>query len=121
MIARADVQGALARVFQRLVEAAPVAWRHDPLFRGATIGAGVALAVLLLRIAGPHNPELDAPATTLRYLPGVGVQTVHGAASAPQLPTDLPKIAPGHPLSDVTVIPTPDSDRFGTFTPGKHP
>jgi hypothetical protein len=121
MIARADVQGALARVFQRLVEAAPVAWRHDPLFRGAAIGTGVALAVLLLRIAGPHNPELEPPATTLRYLPGGRVQTVHGAASAPQLPADLPKIAPGHPLSDVTVIPTPDSDRFGTFTPGKHP
>jgi hypothetical protein len=121
MIPSADVQGALARALQRLVEAAPVAWRHDPLFRGAAIGAGIALAVLLLRIAGPHNPALDAPSPTLRTLPGGGGQAVRGAIPAPQPPADLPKIAPGHPLSDVTVIPTPDSDRFGTFSPGKHP
>jgi len=36
-------------------------------------------------------------------------------------PAEVPKIAPGHPLGDVTVAPTPDSDRFGTFKPEKHP
>jgi hypothetical protein len=122
VIARADIKGALQRVLQRLVEAAPIAWRYDPLFRGASIGAGVTLALILLRVAGPHNPALDAPATTMRYVPGVGMQRSAAQGVPPTAPpTDLPKIAPGHPLNDATVIPVPDSDRFGTFTPGKHP
>jgi hypothetical protein len=122
VIARTDVQGAV----RRLAEAVPVAWRHDPLFRGAAIGAGVTLALLLLRIVGPHDPELDAPATMSRYLPGTGVPALsgpglRGVPQAPAPPANMPKIAPGHPLGDATVVPTPDSDRFGTFVPGKHP
>jgi hypothetical protein len=116
--ALANVLSALHRVLVRMAEAAPVAWRHDPLFCGASIGAGVTLALLLLRFVGPHNPELDAPVAALRSVPGIGMR---GAPSVMQPPTDVPKIAPGHPLSDVTVAPIPDSDRFGTFTPGKHP
>ena len=113
---------AVQDVLHRLANAAPVAWRHDRVFRGAATGAGVTLALLLLRVAAPRAPELDRPdlATTppaLRGsmpLPGV-------AAPAAQPPADVPKIAPGHPLSDVAVAPTPSADRFGTFKPGPHP
>ena len=121
MIARAAVQD----VLHRLGDALPVAWRHDPVFRGAAVAAGVTLALFLLRVAGPHAPELDPPTTTLRYVPGVGVQTIgpsiSGVPAAPMPPADVPKIAPGHSLSDVTVAPTPGTDRFGTFKPGKVP
>ena len=125
MTVLAAAQGVLLRLFHRMVDTAPVAWRHDPLFRGASIGTGVTLALFLLRVLGPHDPALDAPATTLRYVPGAGVQTlgqpIPGVPAAPVPPAEVPKIAPGHPLSDVTVAPTPTTDRFGTFTPGKHP
>jgi len=125
MTALAAAQGALQRLFHRAVDAAPVAWRHDSLFRGASIGAGVTLMLFLLRVVGPHDPALNAPATTLRYAPGVGVQTlgqlIPGVPGAPVPPAEVPRIAPGHPLSDVTVAPTPNGDRFGTFTPGRHP
>jgi hypothetical protein len=121
MIALADVSNVLQRVLRHLAEAIPVAWRHDPVFRGAAIGAGVTLAVLLLRIAGPHNPELELPPNTLRYVPGVGMQTMRGSPPPAQPPGEFPKIAPGHSLTNATIVPTPDTDRFGTFTPGKHP
>lgn len=126
MTARANAQGALQRLLQRLVEAASAAWWHDPLFRGAVIGAGITLALVLLHMVGPHDPALDRPGATLRYVPGMGVQTGSGpdSPSVPRtqaLPADVPKIAPGHALSEATIIPTPNTDRFGTFTPGKRP
>jgi hypothetical protein len=116
MTVRAAVQEALHNLLLRLAEAAPVAWRQDPLFRGAAIGAGVTLALVLFRVVGPHNPALDAPGRTIRAMPGASMRT-----SAP--PTDMPKIAPGHPLDAATAIvtPVPDSDRFGTFTSGQRP
>jgi len=109
-------------LLQRLADAAPVAWRHDPVFRGAAVDAAVTLALFLLRMAGPHAPELDQPAdnfdaATRKSL--MGLRRERGP-SQPLL-LDVPKIAPGHPLSDVTVAPAPDGDRFGTFTPGKRP
>ena len=109
---------------QRLVDAAPIAWRHDLLFRGATIGAGVTLALLLFRVAGPHAPELEPP--MLRPMPSANLSLRTGPAlegkplASPPV-AEVPKIAPGHGLGDVTVVPTPDGDHFGTFTPGKHP
>ena len=118
MIARAAVQD----VLHRMGDALPVAWRHDPVFRGAAVAAGVTLALFLLRVAGPRAPELDRPdlaamPPALRgFMPPPGV-----ASPAAQPPADVPKIAPGHPLSDVTVAPTPSADRFGTFKPGPHP
>ena len=120
------VQGAALRLFRRLVEAAPVAWRHDQLFRGATIGAAVTLVLVVLRIVGPHNPQLDAPGYMLSTMPGGAMQplsgpSLRGMPLAAQPPADAPKIAPGHSLSDVTIVPTPDKERFGTFTPGKRP
>ncbi len=118
MTVRAAVQDALHHLLLRLAEAAPVAWRQDPLFRGATIGAGVTLALVLFRIAGPHNPALDAPARTIRTMPAASTRTL---SSAP--PTETSKIAPGQPLNATTAIvtPVPGSDRFGTFTSGKQP
>ncbi len=118
MTARVAVQDWL----YRLVDAAPVAWRHDPIFRGAAIGAGVTLALFLLRVVGPHAPELDQSAG--RFDPAtqrtsMGLQRDGGPLQSPL--SDVPRIAPGHPLSDVTIAPTPNGDRFGTFKPGKHP
>jgi hypothetical protein len=101
-----------------MAEASPVAWRQDKLFRGAAIGAVVTFfALVLFRIEGPHNPALDAPSRTIRAMPGASTRTL---LSAP--PTEMPKIAPGHPLDAATAIvtPVPDSDRFGTFTSGQH-
>jgi hypothetical protein len=114
---RAAVQDALHNLLLRMAEAAPVAWRQDKLFRGAAIGAGVTFALVLFRIAGPHNPALDAPSRTIRAMPSASTRTL---SSAP--PTEMPKIAPGHPLDAATAIvtPVPDSDRFGTFTSGQH-
>ena len=111
-------------LLRRLAAAAPAAWRHDPVFRWASIGAGITLALFLLRLAGPHAPELEP--RTLGYTPPAGMQGLTGPRGMPSsavqpLPAVVPKIAPGHPLSDVTVIPTPDSDRFGTFTPARKP
>ena len=124
----AMVQAALLRLLQRLAEVAPVAWRHDPLFRGAAIGAGVTFVLLLLRVAGPHNPALERPGP--QYLP-VGTPSVRVQPSlrdvlpppavAPPAPAVVPSIAPSHPLGDATVLPAPSIDHFGTFTPGKHP
>jgi len=57
-------------ILQRLVEAVPDTWRQDRVFRGAVIGAGVTLAVLLVRpgasapgqaaTAAQHAPSRDA-------------------------------------------------------------
>ena len=119
-------------VLQRLAEAIPDTWRQDRVFRGAVIGAGVTLAVLLVRPeATSQNRQLPPLSTFPAGLPAIPASSpiVHGIAPPPQTllqpPTPLaevPKIAPGHSLGDVTVTPTPDSsDRFGTFKPEKHP
>jgi len=118
MIARAAVQDLL----HRLADAAPAAWRHDPVFRSTAIGAGVTLALFLLRVVGPHAPDLDrpdlaaTPPALQQSMPTPGVTPL-----AAQPPADVPKIAPGHPLADVAVAPTPSADRFGTFKPGTRP
>ena len=122
MTALADAAGTLQRFVERLVEAAPIAWRHDPLFRGTAIGSGVTLAVLLLHLVGPHAPDLDAP--TVHYDAQTRSSWIgpRSATAPPPAPVpDIPKIAPGQPLGNVTLSPVPSTDRFGTFTPGKHP
>ena len=118
MTARAAVQD----VLHRMGDALPVAWRHDLVFRGAAVAAGVTLALFLLRVAGPRAPELDRP--DLANVPPALREFVPRPGAVPpaaQPPADVPKIAPGHPLSDVAVAPTPNADRFGTFKPGKAP
>ncbi len=109
--------------FHRPATAAPVAWRQDRLFRGAVIGAGITLAVLLVRPGVSRQdrqlPPLDTSSAGIpAVLSPVGRSTVLPAQTPP---AEVPKIAPGYPLGDVTVVPTPDNDRFGTFKPGKHP
>ena len=110
-------------VLQRLVEAIPDTWRQDQVFRGAVIGAGVTLAVLLVRPGATHQDRPLPPLSTLPAgLPATSGPVLRGPVPPPPtLPAEVPKIAPGHPLGDVTVAPAPDSDRFGTFKPEKHP
>lgn len=107
-------------VLGRLAEAVSWAWRQDRVFRAAAIGAGVALAVWLVRPA-PSLP--DRALQPLGTLPAAGLAIPGtmgaGAMSQAQPPGEVPKIAPSRPLGDATVAPVPDSDRFGTFTPGK--
>lgn len=110
---------AAAQTFlRRLVDAAPVAWRYDPIFRGTTVGAGVTLLLFLLRAVGPRAPELES--SELRYTPPALREFMPRPGASPlavQPPAEVPTIAPGRSLSDVTVTPTFDGDRFGTFKP----
>ncbi len=111
-------------ILQRLAEAVPDTWRQDRVFRGAVIGAGVTLAVLLVRPGTTRQDRQLPPLSTLPAgLPAIPGSVLRGAAlSTPDVP--LPRCRrsrPGHPLGDVTVAPAPDSDRFGTFKPEKHP
>ena len=110
-------------VLQRLAEAVPDTWRQDRVFHGAVIGAGVALAVLLVRPGASHQDRLLPPLSTLPAgLPAIPGPVLRGPVPPPPtLPAEVPKIAPGHPLGDVTVAPAPDSDRSGTFKSEKHP
>lgn len=119
MSARAAAQG----ILQRLVNAAPAAWRHDPIFRGAAIGAGVTLLVLLLRVTGPQGPALDATAPRpSNALSPAAVQIPSSRAVQPsEAAGNVPSIAPGQPLSDALAAPTPSTDRFGTIKPGTQP
>ena len=110
-------------ILQRLAEAVPDTWRQDRMFRSAVIGAGVTLAVLLVRPAGsPQNRPLPPLSTLPAGLPAIPSPVLRGTTPPPPMPpAEVPKIAPGHPLDDVTVAPAPDSDRFGTFKPETHP
>jgi len=111
-------------ILQRLAEAVPDTWRQDRVFRGAVIGTGVTLAVLLVRPGASRQDRPLPPLSTLPAgIPAIPVPVVRGAPLPTQTPTppaEVQKIAPGHPLGDVTVAPTPGSDRFGTFKPEKH-
>lgn len=112
MTARAAAHGLL----QRLADATPTAWRQDPVFRGAAVGVGVTGTLLLLRLVGPQAPELQLQ--TLGVMPPAA-PSLPGRVGPPA--AEVPKIAPGHSLDDVTVVPAPDGDRFGTFKPGTRP
>ena len=107
-------------LLQRLTEAIPMAWQEDRLFRGAAIGVGVTGAVLLLRLSGPPAPDRPGQATPV--VPA-GVLALPDQAGAParSSPVKTPQIAPGRSLNDVTVAPSLDTDRFGTFKPGNRP
>lgn len=106
-------------LLQRLHYAAPVAWRQDRVFRFAAIGACVTGLLLVLRIVGPHDPTLRRVATD----PGstnVPTLSASGLPPSPALPpTPVPKIAPGHALGDVIIVPAPEGDRFGTTPPSR--
>ena len=118
-------------ILQRLAEAVLDTWRQDRVFRGAVIGAGVTLAVLLVRPGTSRQVRQLPPLNTLPAgLPAIPTSSpiVRGTPfltqtplQLPTPPAEVPKIAPGHSLGDVTVAPASDSDRFGTFKPEKHP
>ena len=109
MTARTVVQDLL----QRLLYAAPVAWRQDRIFRFATIGAGVTGGLLVLRLVGPHD---SVPRQVATDRGPTGVPTL-SASGLPTSPVTVPKIAPGHALGDVVIAPAPEGDRFGTAPP----
>ncbi len=116
---------AVRNILQHLAEAVPDTWRQDRVFRGAVIGAGVTLAILLVRPGASHQDRQLPPLSTLPAgIPAIPLPVVRGAAPATQIPAppaEVQKIAPGHPLGDVTVVPAPNGDRFGTVNSGKHP
>lgn len=111
----------------RLAEAAPVAWRQDRVFRYAVIGMGVTLAVLVIRPGASNQdralPPLNTSSAGMPALldPAGGGSGMRPPQAPPPPQPEVPKIAPGHPLGDITVAPGPDGDRFGSVTPGKHP
>jgi len=112
-------------VFYRLAGAASLAWRQDKVFRGAVIGMGITLAVLVLRPGVSHQdrvlPPLDTSSAGMPALPNPAGG--HMTSPAQELIGQVSKIAPGHSLGDVTITPAPtsDGDHFGTVTPGHHP
>jgi len=103
--------------FRRLLTAVPFAWHYDPIFRWTAIGAGIALAAFLVRLADPpwQPTQASAPAS----VPASGPAYGNLAAGAPAAPVVVPKIAPGRSLNGVTLTPAPE-DQFGTTSPVKH-
>jgi hypothetical protein len=104
-------------LLRQLVEAIPVAWRQDGIFRVAATGAGITAVLLLLRVAGPHQP-VSSLATA--GLGSAGVPPLSPSPlppSSPLPPPTIAKIAPGHALGDVIIVPAPDGDRFGVAPP----
>jgi hypothetical protein len=96
----------------RLARAAPAAFRHDPLFRLAVFGAGLALLVLLARLGGREGvvPGPPSPPATLGSFYGD-----HAGVLAE--PATIGPIPPGRPLGGLVIRPDPASrpDRFGTL------
>jgi hypothetical protein len=96
----------------RLAQAAPAAFRHDPLFRLAVFGAGLALLVLLARLGGREGtvPGPPSPPATLGSFYGDRTGT-------PVEPATTGPIPPGRPLGGLVIRPDPTSrsDRFGTL------
>ncbi len=110
-------------VLRRLADAVPIAWHEDRVFRYAAVGAGIALAVLVIRPGASRQdvqlpPLGNRPAGMPALMPSAGLGM---GAAAPMPPVTVQKIAPGRPLGDAPGTSAPDGDRFGTFTPGRHP
>jgi len=105
--------------FRRQLAAVPFAWHYDPVFRWATIGAAIAIAVFLLRLSEPPAPHSQTPAPASFVLTEPGSAYGTSAAGAPPAPVMVPKIAPGRSLAGMTVTPAPE-DQFGTAPPANH-
>jgi hypothetical protein len=107
---------------RRMAAAAPSAWHYDPVFRWSAIGAGVALALFVLRLADSPAPRGSSP------VPGTSVPTSlgpsYGAAArsspVPPVSTAVPKIDPGRSLDGLVIAPAPERERFGTVPPAIH-
>lgn len=104
---------------RRLLRAAPAAFRRDPVFRYAAIGAAVSLLALLVRLGGSDPADGGARPQTPPAPAALG--SSYGQAG-PSLPSPAPsaspspaQISPSRSLDGVRVDPggTP-ADRFGT-------
>jgi len=99
---------------RRMAAATPAAWQSDPVFRWAAIGAGIALAMLVLRMttapALHQTPPPSAASAKSASSPGT---TASGSWMVPSPSPPMPKIAPERSLVGVTITPAPPS-RFGT-------
>jgi hypothetical protein len=108
---------------RRMAAAAPAAWHYDRVFRWSAIGAGIALVLLVLRLAESPAPrmQISAPGSSAPALPGPSYgASMAGSPLAPPVSTALPKIAPGRSLDGVTITPAPEHDRFGTSPLANH-
>jgi hypothetical protein len=105
---------------RRMTAAAPSAWHYDPVFRWSAIGAGVTLALFVLRLAdspAPRgSPPVPAASVPTSLGPSYGAAT--GSSLSPQTPP--PNIAPGRSLDGVTITPGPERDPFGTVPSATH-
>jgi hypothetical protein len=101
---------------RRLARSVPPAWHHDSVFRWTAIGAGVALALFVLRLTAPLARVGPASVPASSVPASLGPTYGASAAGSSPFPSPaLPKIAPGRSLDGVT------SDRFGTVPPPSHP
>lgn len=104
---------------RRLLRAAPAAFRRDPVFRYAAIGAVVSLLLLLARLGGSDPADGSAHPQTPPAPAALG--SSYGQAG-PSLPSPTPpasssppQIAPSRSLDGVRVAPDgAPADRFGT-------
>lgn len=103
---------------RRLAAAAPSAFRHDPVFRYAAIGAVASFLVLIARLTGGPDRDASRPpeAPVSGALGSTYAETAvpgppAGAALSPPL-----SIAPGRRLDDVRLAPNSaaPADGFGT-------
>ena len=115
MIDRSRVTATL----RRLLRAAPAAFRRDPVFRYAAIGAVVSLIVLLVRLGGSNPADGSARPQTPPAPAALGSSYGQVGTSLPSpIPPASPspaQISPSRSLNGVRVAPdgTP-ADRFGT-------
>jgi hypothetical protein len=106
-----------------MTAAVPSAWHHDPVFRWAAIGAGVAFVLFAIRVVQPLAPRqpLFAPRSSVPVTLGPTYgDSMPGAPPVSAMSPTPPTIAPGHSLNGVTITPAPDQDRFGTVPMTTH-
>lgn len=104
----------------RLAWAVPGAFRRDPVFRYAAIGAVVALLVLLVRLGGSDPADSGAVPQALPAPAALGSTYGQTGASppspVPSAASPPPRIAPGRSLDAVRAVPDSTTpDRFGTL------
>jgi len=105
---------------RRLLRAAPAAFRRDPVFRYAAIGAVMSLLVLLARLGGsdPADGSTRPPTPPAPAALGSSYGQTGASPPSPVPPASPspPQISPSRSLNGVRVAPdgTP-ADRFGTM------
>lgn len=102
-----------------LLRAAPAAFRRDPLFRYAAIGAVASFLVLLARLGGGDPPAgadpVPPPAPAALGSSYGASQPSSPPLSGPPASSEPTPIAPGRSLDGVRVTPRGSpADRFGT-------